>query len=88
MSKLPTFNHCPEDGTVTVTHHNYAIRDYAEIRSGQLTALLAVLGACSLEGGDLDVVTAQGLAEELAREVSGLVELFTRSNNCLEACHE
>jgi hypothetical protein len=87
MNKLPTFEHNPPEGTVTVTHQNYAIRDYAEIRAGQLTALLAVLGACTLQGDNMDVVIAQGLAEDLAREVSGLVETFTRTD-CLEASHE
>lgn len=87
MSKLPTFDHNPAEGTVTVTHYRSTIRDYAEIRAGQLTALLSVLGACKLEGSDGDVVTVRLLAEELACEVSGLVETFTRTD-CLEASHE
>jgi len=86
MSKLPTFNHCPPDGTVTVTHYNYAIRDYAEIRAGQLTALMSLLQSCTSDTDDLELVTVQGLAEELAREVSGLIETFTRTD-CLEVSH-
>ncbi|MFL9907372.1 hypothetical protein [Paraburkholderia sp. RL17-337-BIB-A] len=84
MAKLPTFDHNPPEGTVTVTHHNYAIRDYAEIRSGQLTALLSLIHRSKLNEDDMDMVIVHGLAEDLAREVSGLVELFTRTD-CLEA---
>jgi hypothetical protein len=83
---LPTFDHCPPDGTVTVTHHGYSIRDYAEVRAGQLTALLALIKSCAPDAAGLDLETVQGIAEDLAVEVSGLVELFTRTD-CLEASH-
>ncbi|NML99634.1 hypothetical protein HHL24_17040 [Paraburkholderia sp. RP-4-7] len=87
MIKLPTFEHCPKDGTVSVTHSGYDIRTYAEVRSGQLTALLSVFQSCKLDDEHADMVIVYGLAEELAREVSGLVETFTRTD-CLEVSHE
>lgn len=86
MSKLPTFDHNPAERTVVVTHYGSTIRDYAEVRAGQLTALLSIIGACTLDGDHGDVVTSRLLAEELACEVSGLVEMFTRTD-CLEVSH-
>lgn len=82
MPKTHTFSHDVEGGTVTVTHHGFQIREYAEIRSGQLASLLAVLGDCSINEGDLNLVTVLGLAQEMANEVSSLVEVFTRTD-CL-----
>lgn len=86
MSRMHTFGQDREEGTVTVTHHGYQLRDYAEIRSGQLAALLAVLGEHEGREGDLNLVIVMGLAEELAQEVSGLVEAFTRTD-CLEVSY-
>lgn len=86
MAKTHTFSHDREGGNVTVTHHGFQIREYAEIRSGQLASLLAVLGDCGINEGDLNLVTVLGLAQEMALEVSILVEVFTRTD-CLEVSH-
>jgi hypothetical protein len=77
MSNLPTFRHSSENGTVTVTHQNYTIRDYAEVRSGQLESLLAVLGRVG--DADDELRTVLGLAQELSMEVSALVEFLARN---------
>jgi hypothetical protein len=86
MPKTHTFVHDREAGTVTVTHHGFQIRDYAEIKSGQLASLLAILGEYETCEGDLHLVTVMGLAQDLAHEMSSLVEAFTRTD-CLGVNH-
>jgi hypothetical protein len=74
---LPKISFDDEQSTVTVTHQPYPIREYAEVRAGQLCALLSLMaGADRVRDGSYE--TAFGLARQLADEVSALTEILTR----------
>ncbi len=75
---LPKISFSDEHSTVMVTHRPYPIREYAEVRAGQLCALLSLLATAN-SVRDSSYETALGLARQLADEVSALTEIMTRA---------